>query len=88
MFNGVFIIRLVGWGIYWDWEWDIFVYCEEVIRAGTWDVEEDGHMRHGLIIKIVDSVQDGFITLPNGANLTAFHLVTIIPPESMNLVEQ
>ena len=51
-------------------------------------MEEDGHMRHGLIIKIVDSVQDGFITLPNGANLTAFHLVTIIPPESMNLVEQ
>ena len=41
MFNGVFIIRLVGWGVYCDWEWDIFVYCEEVIRAGTWDVEED-----------------------------------------------
>ena len=35
------VISLINKWVEWDWKWEIFIYGEEVVWTGTWDMEED-----------------------------------------------
>jgi hypothetical protein len=50
------------------------------------DVMEDIHQVHGLTGKTLGLLQDGFIALQTGANLTVYLHVIIILPENIHHV--